>query len=83
MREIKGIVDRNPVILEECCIFPVRRADGAYLVVSCDRQAVKDHIFVREGQEISVRGTGADTVEYKGIILAERAKISLTGEESE
>lgn len=83
MRELRGIVDQNPVMLEECCIFPVRRADGAYLVVSCDRQAVKDHIFVREGQEISVRGAGVDTVEYKGIIFAERAKICLTEKESE
>lgn len=74
--EIKGIVKQNPIMLEDCCIFTVEQEDGTYLVVSTDRQAVKDHIFVQRGQRINIRGSGIADKNFKGVMVVEWAKIS-------
>lgn len=74
--EISGIVRQNPIILEECCIFSVEQKDGIYLIVSTDRQAVKDHIFVQQGQKIHIRGSSLSDKNFKGIIVVEWAKIN-------
>lgn len=74
--EISGIVRQNPVILEECCIFSVEQKDGLYLIISKDKQAVKDHIFVQQGQKIHIRGSSLSDKNFKGIIVVEWAKIN-------
>ena len=76
MTEINGIVQHNPIMLEECCIFSVEQKDGTYLIVSTDRQAVKDHIFVQRGQRIHIRGSSLTDKNFKGVMVVEWAKIS-------
>lgn len=51
--------------------------DGLYLILSTDRQAVKDHIFIGKGQEIQVTGSILEQDNFKGIFITERAKIEL------
>lgn len=77
VKEIRGIVQKNPVLLEQCCVFAVEQENGAYLVVSTERQAGKDNIFVEQGQEICIRGSLVDADSIKGILLTENAKIVL------
>ena len=76
-KEIRGIVRQNPQVLEECCIFSVRQEDGMYLIISTDRQAAKDHIFVEPGEEIHIQGSCVTDSEIKGVIITEQAEIKL------
>lgn len=74
---IDGIVKKNPVVFQECCMFAVERDDGVYLIISTGRQASKDNIFVTKGQEISITGTVLEDENIKGVLLAEQEKIIL------
>lgn len=40
--EISGTVQGEPMLLENCCVFSVEGRDGLYLILSTDRQAVKE-----------------------------------------
>lgn len=75
--EIKGIVQENPVTLEQCCLFALKQDDGSYLVVSTDRQASKDSIFVAKGQEMVIRGSVMEDTKFKGVLITEQARINL------
>lgn len=78
-KEIKGIVRQNPVVLENICVFIVEQDQGFYLVVSTDTQAVKDNIFVENGQEICIRGGCFETSDLKGIVVTNEAVINVSG----
>ena len=75
--EIKGIVQQNPFSLEHCCLFSLEQDDGSYLVVSTDRQANKDSIFVAKGQEMVIRGSVMEDTKFKGVLITEQARIKL------
>ncbi len=75
--EVSGTVQGTPMILENCCIFSVEGEEGVYLVLSTDRQAVKDYVFVKEGQSIQIAGNSLKQDNIKGIIVTERAKIEI------
>ena len=75
--EIKGIVKENPVTLEQCCLFALKQDDGSYLVVSTDRQASMDSIFVAKGQEMVIRGSVMEDTKFKGVLITEQARIKL------
>jgi len=74
---IQGIVQENPVSLERCCLFVLEQEDGAYLVISKDRQASKDNIFVAKGQELVIKGSVMMDARFKGVLVTELAKINL------
>jgi len=76
-KEIKGIVRQNPIMLPQCCLFVVEQDDGFYLIVSTDVQAAKDNIFVEQGQEICINGSGIEGMDLKGVLITEQAKINL------
>lgn len=76
-KEIKGIVRQNPIMLPRCCLFVVEQEDGFYLIVSTDIQAAKDNIFVEQGQEICINGSGIEGMNLKGVLFTEQAKINL------
>ena len=73
--EVKGIVQGNPVILENCCLFALEQEGDSYLVISTDRQASKDNIFVAKGQEMVVKGSVMTNMKFKGILVTEQARI--------
>lgn len=75
--EISGTVQGEPMLLENCCVFSVEGRDGLYLILSTDRQAVKDHIFIERGQEVQVIGSRLEQGSFRGIFLTERAKIEV------
>lgn len=75
--EISGTVQGEPTLLENCCVFSVEGRDGLYLILSTDRQAVKDHIFIERGQEVQVIGSRLEQGSFRGIFLTERAKIEV------
>lgn len=83
MEKIKGIVSQKPVALERCTMFAVKDEDNTYLVVSTDRQASKDNIFVAKGQEIAIKGSLIEDVGLKGVIVTEQARISIKKNEKE
>lgn len=68
-KEVKGIVKRNPVMLEYGCVFIVEQENAFYLIVSTDAQATKDNIFVKQGQEISIMGSCMETLDLKGVLV--------------
>ena len=72
--EINGIVQQNPIILEQCCIFSVEQENETYLIMSADRQAVKDHIFVQKGQRIHIRGSGVSDKNFKGVMVVVKSE---------
>lgn len=74
--EIKGIVQENPIILEQCCLFSVEQDGESYLVVSTDRQASKDSIFVAKGQEMVIEGSVLEDTKFKGVLITEQARIN-------
>ena len=75
-KEITGIVKQNPIMLDHWGIFVVEQDKDVYLIVSSDRQAVKDHVFVEEGQEIRIRGSCLIAEKLKGILITKEAKIT-------
>lgn len=83
MGKIKGIVRQNPVALERCAMFAVEDGDNTYLVISTDRQASKDNIFVAKGQEIAIKGSLIEDVGLKGVILTKQAQITIKKDEQE
>ena len=77
-KEIRGTVQQNPIMLEQCCIFAVEQKEGSYLVVSTDLQASKDNIFVEQGQEIRIQGSGIEDMNFKGVVVTQQAKIEIS-----
>ena len=75
---IRGTVCQNPRVLDQCCLFTVCQGGETYLVISTERQAAKDHIFVKQGEEICIEGNCIADMDIKGIILTERAEIKLS-----
>lgn len=75
--EIVGNVQGEPLLIEDCCIFSLEGKEGAYLILSTDRQAVKDHIFIRKGQEVQITGSILEQKNFKGIAVTERSKIEI------
>ena len=76
-KEIRGVVQNNPILLEQCCMFAVEQKEHTYLVVSTARQAGKDNIFVEQGQEICIRGSTIEDNNFKGVIVTEQAEIKV------
>lgn len=71
--EIVGTVQGEPTLVENCCIFSLEGKDGLYLILSTDRQAVKDHIFIGRGQKVQVTGSILEQDDFKGVLITERA----------
>lgn len=82
-KKVRGIVLQNPIVLEQCCLFTVKQDDNTFLILSTDRQATKDNIFVEQGQEISVLGSGIEDVDVKGVIVTEQAHIRIKADDKE
>ncbi len=79
-KKFKTIVVKNPLMYEKCCAFVVKKRGGACLVISTDYQACKDHIFVKEGQEMEIEGQVIDITGIQEIIITEKSKINLLKE---
>lgn len=82
-KKVRGIVLQNPIVLEQCCLFTVKQDNNTFLILSTDKQAAKDNIFVEQGQEISVLGSGIEDVDVKGVIVTERAHIRIRADDKE
>ena len=77
MKKIEvGTVVENPITLDDSCLFLLKQNDGVYLVISTDRQAAKDNIFVHRGQEMCIEGTVLLDPNIKGVLITEQAKIN-------
>ena len=74
---IRGIVRKNPIALENCCLFALEEEEGMYLVVSTDRQAGKDNIFVEKGQEMIVQGSVLEDAKFRGVLFTQDSKIKI------
>lgn len=75
--EIVGNVQGEPLLIEDCCIFSLEGKEGLYLVLSTDRQAVKDHIFIGKGQQVQITGSILEQKDFKGIFVTERSRIKI------
>lgn len=75
--EIFGIIQGEPTLIENCCVFSLEGKEGVYLILSTDRQAVKDHIFIGKGQEVQATGSILEQGNFKGVFITERSKIKL------
>ena len=73
--EIRGIVLEKPIAFENCCLFVLEQEDASYLVISTDRQAGKDNIFVEKGQMMFIKGSIMHDTKFKGVLLTEQARI--------
>ena len=75
--EIFGTVRGEPTMIEKCCIFLLEGKEGLYLILSTDRQAVKDHIFIEKGQWVQMTGSVLEQEQFQGIFITEKAKIEI------
>ena len=80
IKEIRGIVQNDPVSFSQCSVFAVEQGEDVYLVISANMQAAKDYIFVESGQEIIIRGGTIEDFHFKGVITAEKSRIALDQE---
>lgn len=71
--QIDGIVSGGIDILNDSITYDVINEDQIYHIWSKDNQAVKDAIFIREGQYISIDGERINEC-----ILAKRSQIDIT-----
>ncbi|MCR4865404.1 MAG: hypothetical protein K5921_00605 [Lachnospiraceae bacterium] len=70
---INGIVTGNIDIYDDSVSYEVNAHDNSYHVISKDKQAVKDAIFIRAGQHISVDGE-----RISESIVSKRSQIDIT-----
>lgn len=70
--KIKGIVTNDATINQDTAIYSVSMSDNQYVIESSGRQAVKDYIFIREGQLVEVEGTFKDKC-----IVSQKTRIEL------
>lgn len=77
VKEITGTVQQNPIMLENCCVFAVDEEEVSYLIISTDRQAGKDNIFVEKGQEICVKGSFLEDKRFQGVVITKQAEIRI------
>ncbi len=70
---INGIVSGNIDIYDDEVSYEVKDCDNSYHVISKDIQALKDAIFIREGQYISVDGERINES-----IMSKRSQIDIT-----
>lgn len=75
IKEISGLVEGNPLVLDNCCLFSVRQGDECYLVLSRGEQSAKDNIFVAKGERIHVKGGVFENECLKGILISQQSKI--------
>lgn len=75
IKEISGFVENNPLVLDNCCMFLVRKEDDFYLVISRGEQSAKDNIFVAKGDRIHVKGGVFENECLKGILISQQSKI--------
>ena len=68
---VNGKIDKID-ILDEQVRYNIQSADKEYNVRSLNRQAIKDAIFLREGQTILVNG-----VSENDVLLVNEAKIDI------
>ena len=70
--KIKGIVTNDATINQDTAMYSVSMSDNQYVIESSGRQAVKDYIFIREGQLVEVEGTFKDKC-----IVSQKTRIEL------
>ena len=70
--KIKGIVTNEAIINQGTAKYSVNMSDNQYVIESSGRQAVKDYIFIREGQLVEVEGTFKDKC-----IVSKKTRIEL------
>lgn len=70
--KIKGIVTNDATINQDTAMYSVSMSDNQYVIESSGRQAVKDYIFIREGQLVEVEGTFKDKC-----IMSQKTRIEL------
>ena len=71
--QINGRIEGSIAILDDRVLYRVRDDAEQYRVCSTNRQAVKDALFLREGQHIRIRGEPDGET-----IRVEEAKIDIT-----
>ena len=70
--KIKGIVTNEAIINQGKAKYSVNMSDNQYVIESSGRQAIKDYIFIREGQLVEVEGTFKDKC-----IVSKKTRIEL------
>ncbi len=55
---VKGIVIKEPEEADIPCVYEIEDEGNMYLVISDGPQAIKDYLFIRNGQEVQVEGVG-------------------------
>ncbi|MBE5963587.1 MAG: hypothetical protein E7252_01435 [Lachnospira sp.] len=76
MNSLVGVIVSDPVVKGNVSAYEVQSANRKYKVISKDYQAVKDNIFINEGQHIEVFGDIIDNTMYakKSRIILRKAE---------
>ena len=74
-RKICGYVVVEPVRYLDGCIWGVKSKGSLYWIISSNLQAVKDFIFIHEGQKVDI--LGETTPRNSRILFSEEAKIDI------
>ena len=72
---ISGKVVENVIIDNHTSKYKIKSRDGTYIVKAYGKEAIKDYLFIREGQIVTIEGEMFDSH-----ISKEKAFISLKTE---
>lgn len=72
---ISGKVVENVIIDNHTSKYTIKSRDGTYIVKAYGKEAIKDYLFIREGQVVTIEGEMFDSH-----ISKEKAFISLKPE---
>lgn len=75
---IQGKVVENVIIDNHTSKYKIKSRDGTYIVKAYGKEAIKDYLFIREGQILTIDGELVDNY-----ISKEKAFISLRPEDSD
>jgi len=73
---IKGIVIQEPIAFGNQCNFVVQTMKCQYQVFSENIQAVKDNVFIKNGQQVIIKGVEILN-EHSKVIFSKSSKIIL------
>lgn len=73
---IHGKVIENAIIDNQTSKYRIENKDGIYVVKAIGKEAVKDYLFIREGQIVTIEGE-----QTENCICKNKAKIKINSDE--
>ena len=77
LKEIRGLVECNPIVLDGCSVYLLKHNAENYLVLSREIQSAKDNIFVKKGDKVFLKAGMIDAKAINGFLVTRKSQIEI------